>query len=119
MTIVTTTGDTDPPHDWGSLHWLASGAIGNATGLTLGRVRIDAGAANPRHVHDNCEEVLYLLAGRLRHSVGDESVELEAGDVLVVGPGIVHHAEAIGDEAADMIVAYSSAQRAFRVADEP
>lgn len=116
MTI--TKGTAEPPHDWGTLHWLASDAVGNATGVTLGRVLINAGDANPRHVHDNCEEVLYLLAGRLRHSIGEKIVELEPGDVLVVGPGIVHHAEAIGDEPADMIVAYSSAQRAFRAADE-
>ena len=110
---------TDPsPQDWGVLHWLAGADIGNAQGLTLGRVTIDVGSANPRHVHDNCEEALYLLAGRLRHSIGDETVELEAGDVLVVGPGIVHHAENIGDSPADMIVAYSSGHRAFRVAEE-
>ena len=116
MTI--TQGTPEPPKDWGTLHWLASASIGNATGLTLGRVRIEAGAANPRHVHDNCEEVLYLLTGRLRHSIGDETVELGPGDVLVVGPGIVHHAEAIADAPADMIVAYSSADRAFRLEDE-
>lgn len=115
--MMITKGTPEPPKDWGTLHWLASAPIGNATGLTLGRVRIEAGAANPRHVHDNCEEVLYLMTGRLRHSVGDETVELEPGDVLVVGPGIVHHAEAISDEPADMIVAYSSADRAFRVAE--
>ena len=106
------------PESWGVLHWLAAAEIGNAQGLTLGRVTIDSGSANPRHVHDNCEEVLYLLAGRLRHSIGDESVELDAGDVLVVGPGITHHAENIGDTPAHMIVAYSSGHRQFRLAEE-
>ena len=61
---------------WGSLNWLASTPIGNAEGVTLGHVIIRAGQANPRHHHTTCEEVLYLLRGRLRHSMGAETVIL-------------------------------------------
>ena len=42
--------------DWGSLCWLASQKLGNAQGLTLGRVVIKAGMSNPRHSHSTCEE---------------------------------------------------------------
>ncbi len=65
-------------------------------------------------IDGNCEEALYLLTGRLEHFVGAESVLLEAGDTLVVPAGRPHHARCIGDEAADMIVAYSSGSRDFR-----
>ena len=99
--------------DWGSLRWLASQKIGNAQGLVVGRVVIEKGKANPRHSHSNCEEVLYLLRGHLRHSIGDGTVLLEPGDVLVVGPGIAHNALNIGDDVADMIVAYSAGVRDF------
>lgn len=102
--------------DWGSLNWLASTAIGNAGGVTVGRVTIGAGQANPRHSHATCEEVLYLLRGRLNHSVGDESVILEAGDTLVIAAGTAHHAVSIGEGDADMIVAYSSGERDFQLA---
>ncbi len=98
---------------WGSLLWLASGDIGNAEGLTLGRVTIKPGESNPRHAHNNCEEVLYLMSGTLDHSVGDENILLEAGDSLTVPAGIFHNAKNIGDEDADMIVVYSSAKRDF------
>lgn len=104
-------------HDWGTLHWLAGSQVGNAERITLGRVVIAVGAANPRHVHDGCEEVLYLLRGALRHSLGDEVVELVAGDVLVARPGVVHHAENIGDVPAEMVVVYSSGTRDFRIAE--
>jgi len=99
--------------DWGSLTWLASGKIGNSGGVTLGRVVIKSGSANPRHCHNNCEEVLYLLTGVLNHSVGDETITLKPGDVLTVPVGTFHNAVSVGEQEADMIVVYSSADRDF------
>lgn len=99
--------------DWGTLRWLAGKAVGNAEGLTLGRVKIKAGMSNPSHCHGNCEEALYLLAGRLEHFAGDERVLLEPGDTLVVAAGVAHHARNIGEREADMIVAYSAGERGF------
>ena len=98
---------------WGSLRWLASRAIGNAEGVTVGHAIIKAGHANPRHSHTTCEEVLYLLRGRLRHSMGDASVVLEAGDTLTVAAHVVHHAVNVGEGDAEMIVSYSSGVRDF------
>ena len=100
---------------WGSLNWLASAQIGNATGVTVGRVTIQPGQSNPQHSHTTCEEVLYLLRGRLRHSIGEEEVILESGDTLTVPAFVTHHATNIGDEDADMTVAYSSGERDFRL----
>ncbi|MBN1674442.1 MAG: cupin domain-containing protein [Kiritimatiellae bacterium] len=99
--------------DWGSLVWTAGAPIGNAEGLTLGRVTIRKGCSNPRHAHCNCEEVLYLLAGRLEHHTGDQNGALEPGDTLTVPAGVFHNATCIGGQDADMIVAYSSANRDF------
>jgi len=97
--------------DWGSLTWLASAGIGNAAELTVGRVIIKAGCSNPAHHHPNCEEVLYLLAGRLEHVAGGETMVMEPGDTLVVAAGVSHNARSVGDVDADMIVTYSSADR--------
>ncbi len=100
---------------WGSLRWIAGRDIGNAEGVVVGRVLIKVGHSNPRHSHPNCEEVLYLLRGRLEHTVGEEKVITDAGDVIVVPPGVPHIARNIGDEDADMIVAYSAGVRGFRL----
>ena len=100
--------------DWGSLNWLASKPIGNAEGVTVGRVIIVAGQANPRHTHTTCEEVLYLMSGKLEHWIGDQMVVLEAGDTLTVPAYVSHYAVSVGAEDADMIVAYSSGERDFR-----
>jgi len=98
--------------DWGSLTWLASEAISQCS-LTLGRVIIKKGCHNPRHAHPNCEEVLYLLAGRLEHSIGDRKVILEAGDTIVVPADVMHNGVNIGNCDADMMVAYSAGRRGF------
>ena len=99
--------------EWGSLNWLAGNKIGNAQGVTVGRITIRKGRSNPRHSHSNCEEVLYLLKGRIEHSMGEERVVLEPGDTLVVKAGVPHDAVNIGEPDADMIVAYSSGNRDF------
>ena len=103
---------------WGHLTWLASAQTGNAQGLTLGRVVIKAGQSNPRHCHRNCEEVLYLLSGQLQHTVGDDTVTLNPGDSLSIPVGMFHNALSSGDEDADMIVAYSEAERDFLLESE-
>ncbi len=99
---------------WGSLSWLANRQIGNAQGITVGRVIIKKGQSNPRHGHSGAEEVLYLLRGKLRHTMGDEEVVMEAGDTLVVPPDVFHNATNVGDEDADMIVAYPTGVRDFK-----
>lgn len=99
---------------WGSLIWLAGKQMGNMDGLTLGRVVIRRGMSNPRHSHPNCGEVLYLLSGRLDHTIGDDRVIMEPGDTLVVPAGVPHNATSIGETDADMMVAYDSGDRQFR-----
>ena len=99
---------------WGSLTWLAGAEINGSEGLTLGRVVIRKGCSNPRHGHINCDEVLYLLAGKLRHTAADETVTMEPGDTLLIPAGTFHDATSIGDVDAEMIVAYSSGRRDFQ-----
>lgn len=118
---VTTAAETESRalvEPWGSLRWLASRKLGNAQGLTLGRVLIRKGFSNPRHAHALCEEALYLLRGRLEHTAGAEKVVLAAGDTLVIPAGVFHNATALGDEDADMVIAYSSGVRDF-VTEKP
>jgi quercetin dioxygenase-like cupin family protein len=111
-----TKGESDAENiakDWGTLTWLANTEL-TGNDITVGRVIIKPGRSNPRHCHDNCEEVLYLVQGQLTHSFADESVEMTAGDTLVVPSGVMHNAVNTGDTDADMIVAYSSGTREFR-----
>lgn len=98
---------------FGSMRWMASGTLTD-TGLTLGRVIIEPGKANDRHAHPSCSEVLYLLAGNLEHSIGDEVVAMAPGDSVVIPAGTYHNARSIGRAPADMIVAYSAGDRGYK-----
>jgi quercetin dioxygenase-like cupin family protein len=118
-TVVRRDADVEQtPTGFGSMRWMASAEL-TGTDITLGRVVIEPGMQNDRHAHPDCQEVPYLLAGRLEHTLGDESVTMETGDSIVVPPGASHNARSIGDVAADMIVAYSSGDRGYAAQDSP
>jgi quercetin dioxygenase-like cupin family protein len=93
------------------LTWLASDNILGTEDITVGRVIIKKGMSNSEHRHPNCEEVLYLLSGKLEHYIGDEKIIVESGDSILIESGAKHKAVSIGDSDADMIVTYSSSKR--------
>jgi quercetin dioxygenase-like cupin family protein len=96
---------------FGRLVWMVSGPLGNSTTMTVGRCHIEPGKANPRHFHPNCDEVLYLLQGRIRHTLDDESVEMRAGDAISIPAGAVHNAENIGADEVICMISFSSPDR--------
>ena len=96
---------------FGRLVWMVSGALGNSTTMTVGRCHIEPGKANPRHVHPNCDEVLYLVQGRIRHTLDDESVEMTAGDAISIPAGAVHNAENIGPDEVVCLISFSTPDR--------
>ncbi len=98
---------------WGSLTWLVNKTFLGSNTLTVGRVVIKRGMSNPRHLHPNSEEILYLLKGKLQHSLGNEKVLLKEGDTLRIDAGVAHNAMSIGDVDADMIVVYPTPDRQF------
>ena len=101
--------------DWGTLSWVASKPLGNAEGLTVGRATIKPGKTNPRHRHPKSEEVLLLLKGQIKHSLGDKMITMSAGDVITIPPGVFHNATCIGNEDAEMVVVYSEGTRGFEL----
>ena len=96
---------------WGSIQWLVNEQLAPRAELTFGYVEIDPGCKNPRHLHPNCDEVLFVLEGRLEHSVGDDVVELGPGTALLIPKDVVHDARNPGDVPARVVVAYSSGDR--------
>jgi quercetin dioxygenase-like cupin family protein len=100
--------------DWGSLAWAVSGEAGNCETMTLGRVSIKAGQANPHHRHGNCDELLYLISGELDHYASDVgTLRMNPGDVIVIPTGVTHNARCVSTDDAEMIVIYSSPKREF------
>lgn len=97
---------------WGSLTWYVSKALGNSDTLTVGRCIIKPGRANPVHTHPNCDEVLHVLDGNIRHSMEDgKTVEMSVGDTISVPSGITHNATNIGHTDAVCFITFSAADR--------
>lgn len=105
-------------HPWGSLNFVSDKAMTGVDGVTVGMARIASGAENPLHIHANCSEIILLLRGSVEHVVGEDVVDLTAGDVLVVPAGMAHQARSVGSTLAEMVVVYDSGERGFQLVDE-
>jgi len=58
---------------------------------------LEPGMETNPHSHA-CEQVVYVVKGRMRFHIGDEEVEVAAGGLVRIPPNIVHYGEPIGDE---------------------
>ncbi|RAV20047.1 cupin domain-containing protein [Paenibacillus contaminans] len=66
-------------------------------GATLALHVLQPGHEPKPHSH-TYEQIVYILGGKVKFHIGEESVLLEAGGLLVVPPDVMHYAEVIGDE---------------------
>jgi len=66
-------------------------------GATLALHILQPGHEPKPHSHAY-EQIVYILSGKVNFHVGDDTVLLEAGGLLVVPPNVMHHAEVVGDE---------------------
>jgi quercetin dioxygenase-like cupin family protein len=96
---------------WGFMQWLCSGAQFADAQQTFGYVEILPGRKNPRHLHPNSDEVLYLLDGELDHRIDDQVFRLQAGMAIHIPQGAEHDARNTGATVARMVVAYPTADR--------
>jgi quercetin dioxygenase-like cupin family protein len=56
----------------------------------LGRVRYQPGTIVARHSHEHTEQLMLVLEGSVRVTIGDETGELGPGDVCVINRGVEH-----------------------------
>lgn len=109
--VVSVARDPASALPWGSMQWLCSGALFEDAQQTFGYVEIDPGAKNPKHYHPNSDEVLYLLAGELDHSLGEMVHHLQPGMAIHIPQGVAHDAINRGKAVARMLVAYPTPER--------
>jgi quercetin dioxygenase-like cupin family protein len=95
--------------------WWKSGRItvksaGAETGDAFAQVETDdpRGAGVPRHVHHNEDETFYILEGELTAVVGDERIDVGAGDYLFAPRGVAH-SYVVRSERARMLATISPA----------
>ncbi len=63
----------------------------------------------PGHTHHYHSEVFYIISGSMEWTVGEEVDTLEAGDLVYVPPGAVHHTRVLGDEPVRALMIYEPA----------
>lgn len=74
-------------------------------GLGLFEMNVPSGAhVPPPHSHSDNEECVYVLAGVLRYSVGEETRNLKPGEWMSTPRGVVHHFSNPGSETARALV---------------
>jgi quercetin dioxygenase-like cupin family protein len=64
-------------------------AIGGEQVL-LCRVKYEPGKQVPWHVHEDTEQVMFILDGEVEMTIEEETATLKAGDVVVVNRGLHH-----------------------------
>jgi quercetin dioxygenase-like cupin family protein len=63
-----------------------------------------AGQVKEMHVHDPPQDhVIVIRSGRMRWTVEGETLDAEAGDVIVTPAGTAHSYEVLGDEPARVV----------------
>ena len=66
-------------------------------GATLAWGTLSPGHEPRPHTHPH-EQIVYIVSGHGTFTVGDETVGVARGDMLVVPPGVLHYAVAGGNE---------------------
>ena len=107
-------GEAAEPTDFGRVHWAVRENDPIGAEQTIGLATFDAGKGNVEHIHPNCEEVIYVLAGEVEHTLGEQSVRLSAGDLIVVPRGMPHRLTNVGASAVRACVIFSSPDRQFQ-----
>ena len=86
-----------------------SRATTDAKNIYMGVFRVPAGGRSRPHFHANCESAVYMVSGRLLVRWGEnleQSVEIEAGDLVYVPPRETHVLENHSDTSdAEYVVA--------------
>lgn len=71
------------------------------------RGTLQPGCGAEPHAHPGIEQVVYLLSGQAKATVGSESFDMAAGDCCYFPPDVDHSFSATGETAAEVLVIYS------------
>ncbi|MCE0538098.1 cupin domain-containing protein [Kineosporia rhizophila] len=84
---------------------LEAGTTNGSIGLI--EASVPPGGGPPPHVHEQSDEIFYLLSGELEFLDNDRTFVARAGDLVFVPRGGVHRFTNIGVKAANMLFLYT------------
>jgi quercetin dioxygenase-like cupin family protein len=80
--------------------------------MMLIEVTLEPGAAVPMHTHPH-EQTGYVVSGRMRLQIGDETLDLDPGDGYMIPGGAEHEATAL-DEPLVIVDIFSPPREEYR-----
>lgn len=92
---------------WGVAKWLIT-AERDRSAMSLGEVVVLPGKSHEWHVHDDSDEVVYVLAGHGRFTVGEgHRLTIGPGDAIHIPAGVGHDSHNTGWAPLHLLVMYS------------
>ena len=89
----------------------------SGAGATLSGGTLSPGHEPRPHTHPH-EQIVYIVSGHGTFTVGDETVDVTRGDMLVVPSGVLHYAVAGGDEPMIDLSVFNPRRDDYYAADE-
>jgi quercetin dioxygenase-like cupin family protein len=105
-------------HRWADLN-IPSSIAGASLGLLPGErlvalyANLSPGTRVPYQTHPT-EQLVHMLAGRLRIWIADEEHEVGPGEVVLIPPDVPHRGEAVGPENAVYLEVLSPVEDRYR-----
>lgn len=101
------TGSEATVLSWGIAKWMIT-AEGDGSSMSLGEVIVLPGKSHEWHVHDDSDEVVYVLAGHGTFSVGEGNLlTIGPGDAVHIPAGVEHDSHNTGWAPLHLLVMYS------------
>ncbi len=83
--------------------------------LGAGVCEIPVGSSNQKHAHDEHDEVIFVIAGRIKFVFPDAEVVLSATEAIYIAKGLDHQIFNVGDEVAWHSFTFTSPLPADRI----
>jgi hypothetical protein len=85
--------------------------------ISLQRLGAKKGASVPPHVHDGSHELLYIVTGAARTTVGETTFDAKAGDAIFIPKGYKHSMTVLDDLDAVQVYAPKGPEQRFKGAE--
>lgn len=97
------------------VHELIGHTGGGSTQHSVAQITLHIGKASRKHYHPEAEESYYILAGRGRITMDDETVQVSAGDAIMIPPNVVH--QIFNDSPSDKLIFLAFCLPAWKASD--
>lgn len=85
--------------------------------FALRRFTIIPGGGMPRHTN-TVEHEQYVLRGRARITIGEDSYEVEEGNVVLIPAGVAHSYQTMGDEPFEFLCVVPNLPDEIQIVDD-